>query len=99
MNLTDYILSLPGKYSKLPSVSYVPSYKVQEFFKNYNKLNADIDELNFSTRLIKILRINNINTASDILNREKLDFLKMKGMGAKSLNELEIKMKKIGLPY
>lgn len=48
-----------------------------------------ISELKLSTRIVNVLTAENINTLSDMLRKPKEEFLTMKNLGKKSIEELE----------
>lgn len=55
-----------------------------------------IEELNLSQRAYNRMKSNNINTVGELVELIKQDRLKkIKGLGAKSINEIELKIQSI----
>lgn len=61
------------------------------------KLAKNIDELGLSARSLNCLRSEGLNYISDVVRKNPSDLLKISNFGRKSLNELEEKLRKIGL--
>jgi DNA-directed RNA polymerase alpha subunit len=61
------------------------------------KLAKNIDELGLSARSLNCLRSEGLNYISDVVRKNPSDLLKISYFGRKSLNELEGKLRKIGL--
>ncbi len=58
---------------------------------------ATIEELELSTRITNSLRNSGIETVDDLMNAPKEDLVKLKNMGAKSLSDIEEKLREKGL--
>jgi len=58
--------------------------------------NALIEELELSTRITNSLKNANINTVGDLLDTPKEELVKLKNMGAKSISDIEEKLKEKG---
>lgn len=58
---------------------------------------ASIEELELSTRITNSLRNAGIETVEDLMNAQKEELVKLKNMGAKSLSDIEEKLKDKGL--
>jgi DNA-directed RNA polymerase alpha subunit len=61
------------------------------------KLAKNIDELGLSERSLNCLRSEGLNYIGDVVRKSPSDLLKISYFGRKSLNELEGKLRKIGL--
>ncbi len=59
--------------------------------------NATIEELELSTRITNSLKNSGIETINDLLEAPKEDLVKLKNMGAKSLSDIEEKLREKGL--
>jgi len=59
--------------------------------------NASVEELELSTRITNSLRNAGIETVEDLMNAKKEELVKLKNMGAKSLSDIEEKLKDKGL--
>lgn len=58
---------------------------------------ATIEELELSTRITNSLKNAGIETVEDLMNAPKEDLVKLKNMGAKSLSDIEEKLREKGL--
>ncbi len=58
---------------------------------------ATIEELELATRITNSLKNSGIETIDDLLNAPKEDLVKLKNMGAKSLSDIEEKLREKGL--
>ncbi len=58
---------------------------------------ASIEELELATRITNSLKNAGIETIDDLMNAHKEDLVKLKNMGAKSLSDIEEKLKEKGL--
>jgi DNA-directed RNA polymerase alpha subunit len=61
------------------------------------KLAKSIDELGLSERSLNCFKSEGLNYISDVVRKNPSDLLKISNFGRKSLNELEEKLRKIGL--
>ena len=61
------------------------------------KLAKSIDELGLSERSLNCFKSEGLNYISDVVRKNPSDLLKISNFGRKSLNELEGKLRKIGL--
>jgi len=52
-------------------------------------LDTSIDELGFSKRLLGVCIGSNIRTVKDLVQHTRLDFIRMRNFGSKTMNELE----------
>lgn len=89
--LTDYfnVLVEQKKPSKRDKVKEVPRPKIEK--------DATVEELELSTRITNSLRNDNIDTVEKLLATPKEDLVKLKNMGAKSISDIEEKLKEKGL--
>lgn len=58
---------------------------------------ASIEELELATRITNSLKNSGVETVDDLLNAPKEDLVKLKNMGAKSLSDIEEKLREKGL--
>ncbi len=65
--------------------------------KNSKIMSMSIDELELSVRSHNCLKRANINTVEDLVKKSKDDMLKVKNLGAKSLEEVIEKINNLGL--
>ncbi len=65
--------------------------------KNTKIMSMSIEELELSVRSHNCLKRANINTVEDLVKKSKDDMLKVKNLGAKSLEEVIEKMESLGL--
>ena len=56
-----------------------------------------IEELDFSVRTYNVLKRANILTVEDMISKSQEDYMKVRNMGRKSLEEIEMKLKALGL--
>jgi DNA-directed RNA polymerase subunit alpha len=73
--------------------------KAQEEPKSSMKIdrNASVEELELSTRITNALRNAGIDTIGRLMEAPKEDLVKLKNMGAKSLSDIEEKLKEKGI--
>ena len=71
--------------------------KAEEEVKPKIEKNASVEELELSTRITNSLRNAGIETVDDLMNAKKEELVKLKNMGAKSLSDIEEKLKDKGL--
>ena len=60
-------------------------------------LTLTIEELDFSVRTYNVLKRANILTVEDMISKSQEDYMKVRNMGRKSLEEIEMKLKALGL--
>jgi DNA-directed RNA polymerase subunit alpha len=60
-------------------------------------LNMNIDELELSVRAYNCLKRAGINTVEELVNRTPEDMMKVRNLGRKSLEEVLLKLKNLGL--
>ena len=89
--LTDYFNVLVEQ--KKP----VKSDKVEKAQRPKIEKDATVEELELSTRITNSLRNAGIDTVEDLLKTPKEDLVKLKNMGAKSISDIEDKLKDKGL--
>lgn len=89
--LTDYFNVLVEQ-KKTPKKE-----KTDEEVKPKIEKNASVEELELSTRITNSLRNAGIETVDDLMNAKKEELVKLKNMGAKSLSDIEEKLKEKGL--
>lgn len=89
--LTDYFNVLVEQ-KKAPKKE-----ETQEEVKPKIEKNASVEELELSTRITNSLRNAGIETVDDLMNAKKEELVKLKNMGAKSLSDIEEKLKEKGL--
>ena len=89
--LTDYfnVLVEQKKPVKSDKVEKPPRPKIEK--------DATVEELELSTRITNSLRNAGIDTVEDLLKTPKEDLVKLKNMGAKSISDIEDKLKDKGL--
>ncbi len=63
------------------------------------KLSLTIEEMNLSVRSYNCLKRANIHTVEDLTRKTKEDMMKIRNLGAKSLDEIEYKLQSIGLDF
>ena len=78
-----------------PAVVPVPPAQVTQSSESY--LTKEVWELLLPIRPWNVLKAENIHTIGDLVQRTKLDLMKMPNMGKKSINEIEEALKGIGL--
>ncbi len=69
----------------------------EETVKPKIEKNASVEELELSTRITNSLRNAGVETVDDLMNAKKEELVKLKNMGAKSLSDIEEKLKEKGL--
>ncbi len=89
--LTDYFNVLVEQ-KKAPKKE-----KAEEEVKPKIEKNASVEELELSTRITNSLRNAGVETVDDLMNAKKEELVKLKNMGAKSLSDIEEKLKEKGL--
>jgi DNA-directed RNA polymerase subunit alpha len=60
-------------------------------------LNMNIDELELSVRAYNCLKRAGINTVEELVNKTPDDMMKVRNLGRKSLEEVLLKLKNLGL--
>ena len=89
--LTDY-------FNVLVEQKKAPKKEVEgEVAKPKIDKTASIEELELATRITNSLKNSGIETIEDLLNAPKEDLVKLKNMGAKSLSDIEEKLREKGL--
>jgi DNA-directed RNA polymerase alpha subunit len=73
------------------------NFKILPISDINTKFVKNIDELGLSTRSLNCLRSEGLNYISDVVRKNPSDLLKISNFGRKSFNELEEKLRKIGL--
>lgn len=63
------------------------------------KLSLTIEDMDLSVRSYNCLKRANIHTVEDITRKTKEDMIKIRNLGAKSLDEIEHKLQSIGLDF
>ena len=58
-----------------------------------------IEELDLSVRSFNCLKRANIDTVQDLINRTEEDMIKVRNLGKKSLEEVILKLKSLGLEF
>ena len=71
--------------------------KEDEVVKPKIDKSATIEELELSTRITNSLKNAGVETVDDLLNAPKEELVKLKNMGAKSLSDIEEKLREKGL--
>ncbi|MBO8131468.1 MAG: DNA-directed RNA polymerase subunit alpha [Candidatus Marinimicrobia bacterium] len=71
----------------------------EEKIRIRNLLKKSVDEMELSVRAYNCLKANNIRTIADLVSRDEQEMLKFKNFGRKSLNELMMKLKEMGLQF
>lgn len=71
----------------------------EEIVRIRNLLKKSVDEMELSVRAYNCLKANNIKTIADLVSRDEQEMLKFKNFGRKSLNELMVKLKEMGLQF
>lgn len=89
--LTDYFTVLVEQ-KKTPKKE-----KEDDVIKPKIDKTATIEELELSTRITNSLKNAGIETVDDLMNAPKEDLVKLKNMGAKSLSDIEEKLREKGL--
>lgn len=89
--LTDYFNVLVEQ-KKAPKKD-----KEDEVAKPKIDKSATIEELELSTRITNSLKNSGIETVEDLMNAPKEELVKLKNMGAKSLSDIEEKLREKGL--
>lgn len=89
--LTDYFNVLVEQ-KKAPKKE-----KEEEEVKPKIDKSASIEELELATRITNSLKNSGIETVEDLLNAPKEELVKLKNMGAKSLSDIEEKLREKGL--
>ncbi len=89
--LTDYFTVLVEQ-KKAPKKD-----KEDEVVKPKIDKSATIEELELSTRITNSLKNAGVETVDDLLNAPKEELVKLKNMGAKSLSDIEEKLREKGL--
>lgn len=86
------------KTTKKP-VSLKPKKAIKEKIKEKkeNLEKTKIEDLNFSTKTIKILIKNNIKTVNNLLKKKESDLLKLDGIGDTVIKEIQKRLKKMDL--
>ena len=89
--LTDYfsVLVEQKKPVKSDKTEKAPRPKIEK--------DATVEELELSTRITNSLRNAGVDTVEDLLKTPKEDLVKLKNMGAKSISDIEDKLKDKGL--
>ncbi|MDO8260961.1 MAG: DNA-directed RNA polymerase subunit alpha C-terminal domain-containing protein, partial [Candidatus Magasanikbacteria bacterium] len=89
--LTDYFTVLVEQ-KKTPKKD-----KEDEVAKPKIDKTATIEELELSTRITNSLKNAGVETVDDLMNAQKEELVKLKNMGAKSLSDIEEKLREKGL--
>ena len=89
--LTDYFTVLVEQ-KKAPKKD-----KEDEVVKPKIDKTATIEELELSTRITNSLKNAGVETVDDLMNAQKEELVKLKNMGAKSLSDIEEKLREKGL--
>jgi DNA-directed RNA polymerase subunit alpha len=89
--LTDYF-NILVEQKKTPKKE-----KTDDEIKPKIDKSATIEELELSTRITNSLKNAGINTIEDLMSAQKEELVKLKNMGAKSLSDIEEKLKEKGL--
>ncbi len=63
------------------------------------KLEAPIEDLDFSVRAFNCLKRANVNTLGDLVEKSELEMMKIRNLGKKSLKEVIDKVKDMGLRF
>ena len=85
-----------GLTDKLNSVEILVEKEEDVKDKNLEML---IDELNLSVSAYNCLQRAGINTAGDLIQKSKKDVIKIHNLGSKSLEEVKLKIKELGLSF
>ena len=64
-----------------------------------NLLEMTIEELDLSVRSFNCLKRAGINTLGDLINHTEEDMMKVRNLGRKSLDEVELKVKSLGYSF
>ena len=64
-----------------------------------NNLDKKVDELELSVRTMNALKMNNINTVSDIIKNGQTTLLRFPNFGRKSLNDVQYALDSMGLKF
>ena len=65
--------------------------------ENVKVLEMNIDELELSVRSYNCLKRAGINTVEELTNKTSEDMMKVRNLGRKSLDEVLLKLKELGL--
>jgi DNA-directed RNA polymerase subunit alpha len=75
-----------------------PAPVVVDVTNDRNKiLEMTIEELDLSVRAYNCLKRANINTVAELVTRNQEDMMKVRNLGRKSLEEVELKLQALGL--
>jgi DNA-directed RNA polymerase subunit alpha len=86
VNLTDQVI--------IPT----PAPVIAETGGDKNKvMEMTIEELDLSVRAYNCLKRANINTVAELVTRNQEDMMKVRNLGRKSLEEVELKLQALGL--
>lgn len=85
-------LKEPVKKSLIPKPK-----KVEKKAKTPDPKKLKIEELNFSSRIIKILKVNKIKTAGGLAQKKKDSLEAMEGLGSKAVREIQRIIGRLGL--
>lgn len=97
-NLLKEYLSLFSKVEP-KSLDYSKDFLNVDILRIRNLLKKSVDEMELSVRAYNCLKANNLRTIADLVSKEESEMLKFKNFGRKSLNELMLKLKSMGLEF
>lgn len=82
---------------KAEKVEQIPVAEEENIKKQRELLNQSVDIIELSIRAQNCLRVAKIKTIGELVQRREQELLKVKNFGKKSLNEIEKKLKELGL--
>ena len=86
-----------AKVDDIEDITGVMSAKQED--SKLKKLETSIDDLDFSVRAYNCLKRANINTLGDLVEKSELEMMKIRNLGKKSLKEVIVKIKDMGLKF
>ena len=91
--LTEHLSLFVGLTDQVMPISVLP----QETDSKDKVLEMTIEELDLSVRAYNCLKRANINTVAELVTRNQEDMMKVRNLGRKSLEEVELKLQQLGL--
>lgn len=90
-------LNIIADLNEIADVTGIMNAKQED--SKLKKLETPIDDLDFSVRAYNCLKRANVNTLGDLTEKTKLEMMKIRNLGKKSLKEVIDKIKEMGLRF
>jgi len=94
--LNDHLSLFMGSSETLDDVETIVEKEVESKSKIHNML---IEELKLSVRAYNSLKRTGVNTVEDLTQKTEEDMINMRNLGRKSFEEVEYKLKELGLVF